>query len=505
MADTAASDEMDAPDDASGTTADNALDVLIIGAGFSGICAGIKLRERGWTRFRIVDKADGIGGTWWENIYPGAACDVPSHFYCFSFEPNPNWSRLYSPQSEIQQYAEHCVDKYGLRPHLHLGREVQSMVYQQADGLWLTTFTDGETLWSRFIISGAGGLHIPQWPDIPGRADFTGKAMHTATWDPDFDPAGKRIAVVGSAASAIQAVPQLARSAAHVTVFQRTANYIAARKDKAYTLRQQRRFARHRWWARLYRWSIFMWLERVVYPIIWNDRHRRKQAAGVIKHLHSAVPDPDLQRALTPDFELGCKRILISDDFFPALARDNVTLVTAGIDRITTDGVVDRTGALHAVDAIVFATGFDIEGQFRALDVIGPEGRSLRQLWKDRVEAYRGVMVAGFPNYFMTTGPNTGVGTTSVIFMIEQTVGWIVNCIDRLAPGETVAPKPEAQRAFNEEIQTLLAGSVWATGCQSWYKRDDGRIETLIPYNARRFRKEMRRLRLEELDIRQTT
>jgi len=485
-----------------GASPDATLEVLVIGAGFSGLCAGIKLRERGITSFRIVDKADGIGGTWWDNVYPGAACDVPSHFYCFSFEPNPNWTRLYSPQPEILQYMEHCADKYGLRPHIDLGREVAGLAFDDKHGLWRTTFADGAVLWSRFVIIGTGGLHRPMWPDIPGRDLFQGTAMHTALWDRDFDPTGKSILVIGSAASAIQVVPELAKTAKKVTLFQRTPNYIAPRKDVEYSDRQKRRFARNKLWARLYRWLIFMRLETWVYPIIMKERHRRKRAAEVKAHMRKEVADEALHAALEPDYELGCKRILISDDFYQALNLDNVELVTEAIDRITESGLTDKSGREHPADAIVFATGFDIESQFRALDVTGSNGVTLRDLWRDKVEAYRGVMVAGFPNYFMTTGPNTGVGTTSVIFMIEQTVGWIMQCIEKVKAGETVEATEAAQRGYNAEIQGLLGETVWASGCSSWYKRDDGRIETLVPYNARRFRKEMRQVHWEDLAVR---
>lgn len=490
------------PADDVGVSRDRPLDVLVVGAGFSGICAAIKLRERGITNFRIYDKAAGIGGTWWDNVYPGAACDVPSHFYCFSFEPNPNWSRLYSPQAEVQAYAEHCVDTYELRPHLALELEIASFSFDESAGLWCTCFVDSTKVWSRFVINGAGLLHKPNWPEIPGREAFGGAVMHTANWDPTFDPAGKKIAVIGSAASAIQAVPALAKTAAHVTLFQRTANFIAPRHDRAYTEGQKRRFARNRVWARLYRWLLFMRLEMFVYPIIRHRWYRASRAKGVVNFMRRAVHKPGLHDALAPDFELGCKRILISDDFYPALNRDNVTLVTAGIDRIAAEGVLDRQSELHRADALVFATGFDIEGQFYGMGLTGANGLSLRAAWKDKIEAYRGVMIAGFPNYFMTTGPNTGVGTTSVIFMIEQTVGWIVTCIASLGPNETVAPSEAAQRAYNDEIQTELSDTVWATGCTSWYKRDDGRIDTLVPYNARRFRREMKTVRRDDLIVR---
>ncbi len=474
------------------------IEILVIGAGFSGICAGIKLREAGITNFRIVEKSRGIGGTWWDNTYPGATCDVPSHFYSFSFAPNPDWSHLYSPQPEIQAYIESCAERFGIRPHIDFGREIASLRFDEARARWQVEFTDGPPVSARFVINGSGGLHRPAWPEIAGRGDFAGVSMHTARWDHRFDPKDKRIAVIGSAASAIQVIPQLAEAAARIDVYQRTANYIAPRGDHAYTARQKRSFARFPAWQRFYRWLIMQRMDRILYPIIHNSKRRDKLAGLVRKHLHHAISEPELREKLDPEYELGCKRILISDDFYATLKRANVDLITDPVARITETGVVAGS-QLREVDAIIYATGFDIHAQFTAIDLTGRDGVRLADLWRDRIDAYRGVMIAGFPNYFLTTGPNTGVGTTSVVYMIEQSVGWILRAIRATPRGGTIDVHAPVQAALGAKLHRELGRTVWATECKSWYKRADGRIETLYPGSARAYARDMSRLRTDEL------
>ncbi|MHA6263572.1 flavin-containing monooxygenase [Arenibacterium sp. CAU 1754] len=473
-------------------TAQTALDVIVIGAGFAGVCMGIKLREQGITNFQVLEKHDDVGGTWYANTYPGATCDIPSHFYSFSFAPNPDWSRLYSPQPEILEYIRDCVERFGLRPHLRMGQEVSDLVFDETSGLWDVRLTSGETLRARFVVNGMGGLHRPSWPDIPGRDGFRGVTMHTALWDHDFDPKGKTIAVIGSAASAIQVIPKLAKTAARVDVYQRTPNYISPRGDFAYSERQKRVFKRFPVWQRLYRWFIMKRLDVLIFPLVHSTKRRDMLSRRIGAYLAKAVKDPDLRRKLSPDYELGCKRILVSDDFYAALKRSNVDLITDPIDQITPAGVATVDGAERPVDAIVFATGFDIQGQFTALNVTGRAGLTLREAWQDKVEAYRGVMVAGFPNYFQVTGPNSGVGTTSVVFMIEQSVRWILGAMGRVADGKAIEVTQDAQDRFNAELHADLSTTVWATTCSSWYKRDDGRIETLYPGSAAAYAREMR-------------
>ncbi|MEM9104024.1 MAG: NAD(P)/FAD-dependent oxidoreductase [Pseudomonadota bacterium] len=470
------------------------LDVLIIGAGFAGICAGIRLDRSGIKNFRIYDKADGIGGTWWNNTYPGAACDVPSHLYCYSFEPNPNWSRQYAPQAEIQAYIEGCADKYGLRDRIHLGRHIRSLSYDDETANWHAVFDDGEELVARFVINGSGGLHKPLMPDFKDRDQFAGTTMHTAEWDNEFDVTGKDIAMIGSAASAIQVLPAIAPDAKSVTLYQRTPNYVLPRNDFEYSDRQKKWFARLPLLSRLYRTFIFYFLEYRFFPIIVKQDFRAKRSEEVKRYIQYKVRGRKQRKAALPQYEMGCKRILISDDFYDALNEDNVEVISDPIDHMTKTGIVSSDGTERNFDAIIYATGYDMQGHMFSIDVTGANGQNLREIWKDRAESYLGVMVPGLPNYFMVTGPNTGVGTTSVVFMIEQSVNWIVRCIRKAGNNRIVKVSEQANSDYNRKIQSALADTVWATSCNSWYKKSDGSIETLYPFDARTFRRQMRRI-----------
>jgi cation diffusion facilitator CzcD-associated flavoprotein CzcO len=480
------------------------LDALIIGAGFSGICLGKRLLDEGIRNFRIADKAPKAGGTWYWNSYPGAACDVQSHFYSFSFEPNPDWSRKYSPWNEIQAYAEHCVDTYGLKTHIDAGNEVERSRFIDESGLWEVSFTDGSRQLARHVIDGTGGLHVPLIPDFEGADTFQGERWHSSLWRHDVDLTGKRVAVIGSAASAVQIVPAIAKTAAQVNLFQRTANWIIPRHDRAYHGWEKWVFRHVPLVNKLYRLFLFLRYDWLAYPIVKTGRDnlaRRWASSQFRRLLNRSIKDPELRAKLTPDFPLGCKRILISDEFFTALTRENVELVTEGIERFTPTGVQTEDGVEHAADVIVYATGFDTQGHHLEDRVIGPGGRGLREAWAEAPAAYEGCMVAGFPNYHFVTGPNTGVGSTSIIFMIEQAANMIINCIRAAGTEGLIAPTEQAMRAYDDEIQQALAGTVWATSCQSWYKRADGRITILYPYNAQTYRRRHRKLRLEDFEI----
>ena len=492
----------DAPDGGRPENVAATLDVLIIGAGFSGICAGIKLLERGSTSFRLFEKSRAVGGTWWENRYPGAACDVPSHFYCFSFNPNPNWSRVYSPQAEIKAYIDSCVDKYGLAPYIELGTKVVELRLDDTDGKWVATFADGRRIRALHVINGSGGLHQPLIPLIKGRDTFAGISMHTARWDASVDMAGKRVAVIGSAASAVQAVPEIARIAKSVVVFQRTPNYIAPRNDRAYTDREKRRFSRWPAFAKAYRWMIMARMELVLFRIVRRESWFGRLAAWwVNRHMRNSVNDASLHDKLTPDYAIGCKRILISDDFFAALNRDNVDLLTVGIDAIEATGIRGKDGRLHETDIIVYATGFDIGGHIRSIRVIGANGVSLESQWKDGARAYNGSCIAGFPNYYLVTGPNTGVGTTSVIHMIEQEIAYILKLLDVAGSQRLVSVTPAAQAAYNARIDADLERTVWLSGCRSWYIDANGRVSTLYPKNGWAFKRQLRKLRPADFEV----
>jgi len=481
------------------------LDALIIGAGFSGICLGKRLRDEGISKFRIADKAPKAGGTWYWNSYPGAACDVQSHFYSFSFQPNPDWSRKYSPWNEIQAYAEHCVDKFGLRPHIDMGKEVERSRFVDESGLWEVSFTDGSRQLARHVIDGTGGLHVPMIPEFEGADTFLGERWHSSLWRHDVDLTGKRVAVIGSAASAVQIVPAIAKMAAQVDLFQRTANWLIPRHDRAYHDWEKWTFRHVPLVNRLYRLFLFLRYDWLAYPIVKTGRDnlaRRWARSQFRRLLNRSVKDPELRARLTPDFPIGCKRILISDNFFTTLTRDNVALITAGIERITPSGIQTEDGVEHLADVIVYATGFDTQGHHLEDRVVGPGGLSLREAWAEAPMAYEGCMVSGFPNYHFVTGPNTGVGSTSIIFMIEQAANMIINCIRAAGAEGLIAPTERSMRAYDDEIQQALAGTVWATSCQSWYKRADGRITILYPYNAQTYRRRHRRLRLEDFEIR---
>lgn len=482
-------------------------DVIILGAGFGGICAAIKLRERGIDNIRIYEKAAGIGGTWWHNTYPGAACDIASHLYCYSFEPNPNWSRKFSPQPEIQAYIEHCAEKYDVRRHIRLNTAVEEFRFDESRGLWHARLADGSQAAAHHVIFASGGLHLPAYPDIEGMDSFAGPSMHSATWDHDVVFDGKRVAVIGSAASAIQIIPELAKVVAHLDVYQRTANYIAPRHDRDFTAREKARFARYPWLMKLYRRMLFLRGEYLLFPVVKTrgpSRWRQRLEHFVRRHIRQSVQDPVMREAMIPHYPMGCKRILIADNFYPAMNRPNVSLVTQAIARIEADAVVTADGRRHPADIIVYATGFDLENYMRKTEVIGPGGVKLSELWADIPTAYKGAFIPGMPNFYMTTGPNTGVGTTSVVYMIEAQLKLILQAIDKAGMGRLIQVREEASTRYNREIRRALQGTVWAGDCQSWYKRPDGEISTLYPYNARAFLKDHERLEQGDFEIRST-
>lgn len=454
--------------------------VAILGAGASGICLGVKLLEAGLRDFTIFEKSQDVGGTWNDNRYPGACCDVPSHFYSFSFERKPDWSRKFAPQAEIQDYFRHVVDEYGLRPHIRFGAEIASARFDEAAGVWRLRTASGEEHEAELLASGVGQLNRPHLPDFPGRDSFRGPSFHSARWDHGVELAGRRVAVIGNAASAVQFIPPVAERAAHVTVFQRTPNYVMPRFDYAYSERAKWAFAHVPGLERLYRWWIYWNFELRFFVFQgrgegWLARRIRK---AVLDYYAAAVPDPKLRALLTPDYAPGCKRLLISDDYVPAVQRPNVEIVASGIERIAPGGVVTRDGVLHAADVIVYGTGFETTSFLAPIEIEGQGGRKLHEVWRDGAEAYLGVAVAGFPNLFLLYGPNTNLGHNSILFMIEAQVRYIVACIEELRRSgrASLEVRADVQERFNEQLQRALAETVWATGCGSWYKTASGRV-----------------------------
>jgi len=453
--------------------------IAIIGSGFSGLCLGIQLKKAGIHSFKIFEKADRLGGTWRDNTYPGAACDIPAFSYCFSFEQKTDWTRKWAGQEEILAYMDHCAEKYGILQHLRFTTEVESARFDADAAVWGLRTRAGEEIEAEVVISAVGQLSRPKVPDIPGLETFRGESFHSARWSHDYNLEGKRVGVIGNAASAIQFIPEVAKQVDHLSVFQRSANWMIPRMDRPYSRKEIDRFTRHPWLAKLYRWWIWASFE-LRYPMVfragsWLGPLFERMAK---KYMRSIIKDPKLREALVPDYPIGARRILISDDYYQALERENVEVVTAGIERVVEDGIVDNEGRTHVVDAILLATGFRTTEFLAPIRIQGLEGRSLEEEWKDGAQAYLGITVAGFPNFFMTYGPNTNLGHNSIIFMLECQTRYIMQCIERIWKGRLayLDLRPEVQASFNAKIQSELRRTVWAETDRSWYKDEAGRI-----------------------------
>jgi len=452
--------------------------IAVIGAGFGGLCMGIRLRQAGIDSFTILEKADRLGGTWRDNTYPGAACDSPAFAYCYSFEQKTDWSRKWSPQPEILGYMEHCARKYGLLPHIRFGTEIAGARFDPAAGVWRLRTAAGDTIEAEVVVSAVGQLNRPYTPALPGLEQFRGIALHSARWRHDVDLAGKRVAVIGNAASAIQFIPQIAPQVKRLLVFQRSANWMIPKNDRVYGEDEKRRFARFPLLARLYRWWLWLTYESR-FPVFRQEPLMSRALARVAERsMREQVADPALQRALLPDYPIGGKRILISDDYYQALCRENVEVVTAPIERLTEGGIVTADGRTTPVDVVIFATGFETTSFLVPMRIEGLQGRVLEEVWKGGAEAYLGVAVAGFPSFFMLYGPNTNLGHNSIIFMLECQVSYVMSCLRALRERDLawLDVRPEAMREYNARLQAVLARSVWARTERSWYKRADGRI-----------------------------
>ncbi|WP_428407967.1 flavin-containing monooxygenase [Hyphococcus sp.] len=477
--------------------------IAILGAGFSGMGMAIRLKQEGFDNFTIYEKANEVGGTWRENIYPGVACDVPSHLYSFSFEPNPNWSRRYSPGGEIWDYMKHCARKYGLYPFINFNKTVTAIRHDGKE--WTVDFADGSSAAADYVVSGLGGLHEPNVPDIEGLKEFKGPVFHTAQWRDDVDLSGKRVAIVGSAASAVQVIPAIVDKVAHLDVYQRTPNWVMPRMSYAYPNWLKGVFAKAPLLARAYRGFYFTILEWR-FNAFKKDENRVKAFVRKTfkKHLEAQVPDPGLRAKLTPDYPVGCKRILISDDYLPAIQKPNVDLITEGIEAVTPTGLTTKDGNDHPADVLILATGFKPFDILESIDVVGPSGKSLSETWKDGIAAHRTMMAPGFPNFFMLLGPNSGLGHNSVILMIEAQVNYAIDLIKRAGDRGQIAPRPEAAKAFDDRIQLDLQDRVWAARCGAWYVDENGRNFTLYPHDVRTYLKEMKTPDFSEYEIERT-
>ncbi len=433
-----------------------------------------------------------MGGTWRDNRYPGAACDVPSYLYSFSFEPNPRWSRSFSEQEEILAYLEHCTDKYGLRPHLRLNTEVSRAAFDEDAGVWEVRTKDGRTFRARALVSGSGGLSRPSYPDIPGLASFEGKTFHSARWDSSYPLEGKRVGVIGTGASAIQIVPAIAPKVAKLDVFQRTPPWIVPKLDVPIPEGMKTTFRVAPPLQTLARTAIYWALEWRATAFVVSPALLKRAQPQALRYLHSRVKNPALRAKLTPSYTLGCKRILLSNEYFEAVQRENVEVVADGIERVTPTGVRTRDGNEHPLDALICATGFQAAEAVAPFEIRGRGGRELNEEWKNGAEAYLGTTVTGFPNLFLLVGPNTGLGHNSMVFIIESQVAYVLDAIRTMKAKrlQSVDVKADVQESYNARLQSRMAKTVWSTGgCKAW-KHDlhDGKQNTTLSGRASRSR-----------------
>lgn len=479
----------------------NQIETAIIGAGISGMCAAIKLKEAGLSDFQLFEKADNFGGTWRDNSYPGVACDVPSHLYSFSFEPNLGWSKKYSPGAEIQAYCEHVAEKHKLKDRTIFGRELVKSCFR--DGGWDLTFKDGSTVRAQYLISCIGGLHVPSYPDIKGHETFEGAQFHSAKWDHSHDLKGRRVAVIGSAASALQLIPEIVDKVVSLDMYQRTPNWVMPRADTAYSETTKKWFKRVPLLAKLHRLVIYLMHESRIAMFRGSKFLGARAEKAAKKHLESQVADPELRAKLTPDYPVGCKRILASDRFFPALQRDHVSVVTDGISEILPDGIKTADGTVRPADTIIYATGFKPFTMLDGQEITGANGLTMQEYLKDGIRAHRTVMVPGFPNYFILMGPNSGLGHNSIILIIEAQTKYIIQCIQETKRKgvRTIDPIASVSEAFNAELQEQLKGTVWHGQCNSWYQGEGGRIHTLWPKGTINFKHALKKIHPEEFQF----
>jgi cation diffusion facilitator CzcD-associated flavoprotein CzcO len=468
--------------------------IAIIGAGFGGLGTAIRLRQEGIEDFVVLERGPDVGGVWRDNTYPGCACDVQSHLYSFSFALNPGWTRSYSGQSEILAYLQGCADRFGVRPHVHVSCEVQDAAWDEDAQLWRLRTSRGQ-MTCEVLVAGVGALSEPSMPELPGLHDFEGKVMHSARWDHGHLLAGRKVAVIGTGASAIQLVPVIQREVAELVLFQRTPPWIVPRGDRAISPTVRRLFETVPGAQRALREAISITRELLVLGFL-HPRLMRYGERALLGYLRKTLDDRELYRKLRPRYTLGCKRVLMSDDYLPALKQPNVRLVTEGIREVRARSIVDQAGVEHPVDTVIFATGFQVTEPPIAAHVRGRGGRTLADVWQGSPQAHLGTTVAGFPNYFMLTGPNTGLGHSSMILMIEAQIEHVLGALRHMRARQVraIEPTAAAQEAFVASCNERMRGTVWTSGgCSSWYLDRTGRNSTLWPGATISFRRRVER------------
>ncbi|MEM9718891.1 MAG: NAD(P)/FAD-dependent oxidoreductase [Bacteroidota bacterium] len=472
--------------------------VAIIGAGFGGLAMGIRLKKAGKGDFVILEKASEVGGTWRDNTYPGCACDIPSHLYSFSFELNPNWSRQFSPQPEILTYLKSCTEKYNLYEHIQFNSGVEKMRFDKEKGGWEIQIVDGKTVLAQSVVLATGPLNRVNIPNIPGKDSFKGPAFHSSEWDSSVELAGKRVAVIGTGASAIQLVPQIAKEAKQVYVFQRTPPWVIPKPDRKVYKFEQMLYKTFPALQRLHRNWIFFRLDALVGGFLGNKFLNNFTRKVATKHIQKSISDPALQEKVTPAYAPGCKRILVSNDYYPTLELEHVELIPEAVSQMEESILHTATGTSHEVDVVVYATGFDVAETFTFVKIFGKEEVELQDLWDEAgIAAYKGTTVAGFPHLFMLLGPNTGLGHNSVVHIEESQITYILECLDHIQGLDTGYwdLKSEVQLQYNTQLQERLIPTVWQSGgCVSWYQNSQGKNPTIWPGSNRAFRKETSRV-----------
>ncbi len=474
------------------------LDVAIVGAGFGGMCMAIKLLEEGNRNFLIVEKGSEVGGTWRDNSYPGAACDVQSHLYSFSFEGKADWSKRYAPWYEIQDYILKTKEKYGLAAFTQFNTEVTGAHFDHETGIWTVNTNTGATVQARHVVLASGPLHVPQIPRIKGMEKFKDKVFHSAQWDHGYDLTGKNVVSIGTGGSAIQYCPEIAPQVKQLYVFQRTPAWVIPRDERTYFGFEKALFEKFPVIRKLHRARLYWSNESRVWPA-FRPQNARAVSQLVKLFIRFQVKDKTLAEKLTPDYTFGCKRVLISNKYYPMFNRKNVELVTDGIQEVRENSIVTRDGVERPCDCIILGTGFIVDPRIYMKDFpcTGLPGHELNKDWKDGAESYYGMTTTGYPNLFQLVGPNSALGHNSIIFMIEAQVHYIQECM-RLMKEKGVDymdVKASAQRRFNEDVQENIKGTVWATGCVSWYQQEDGKNFTIWPWSTWKYWLETRKVK----------
>ncbi len=476
--------------------------IAIIGTGFGGIGLAIRLKKAGFNNFTLFEKAADVGGVWRDNTYPGAACDVPSHLYSFSFEQDLGWLNRYGKSAEIYQYLRHCTDKYDLRPHIHFNTEIAAASFNESKGIWTLQTTQGDLHQANIMVAAVGQLNRPAYPNIKGLDSFAGKTFHSARWDHDYDLTGKRVAVIGTGASAIQFVPEIVAQVAHLDLYQRSAPYVLPKPDKAYPPVEKALFKHI---------PLLQSLDRA-----WQYGFHEVRLLGFTtsvnetvlveylfqKHIREVIKDNKLRHRLTPDYPIGCKRILVSNDWYKTMLSPKVNIISDGIAEVVANGIRTSDGKVHEVDAIIYGTGFAATDFLAPMHITGLNGQDLKQVWQHGAEAYLGLTVSGFPNLFMLYGPNTNLGHNSIVYMLESQFNYILDALEKMqAKGlRYLDVKAGVQNGFNADIQQRMKKTMWAQGCTSWYQTAEGKNTNNWPGFTFDYRQRTRSIKLDEYD-----